>query len=197
MTTPAPASDAASAHYASYGTQEAQYGDFTTYGDHDATGFDTDRRPRHRAASRPTRSSATCRRRQHGHDTVAATASHDRRRLLGWSTGGHQTLNYDPYAAQHHAAYDTGAYDTSAWVGRLPAARPRSPRRPRATDTSGQWDAGAWLQPDQSRAARRRPDPALGMGHAGLRHRRVRRHAVELRRRRRRSDGRHEQYEHT
>ncbi len=50
MTTPAPASDATSAHYASYGGQDAQYGDFTTYGDHAATGFQQSAAawPRHR-----------------------------------------------------------------------------------------------------------------------------------------------------
>src|SRR3954464_2102426 len=40
MTTPTPASAAESSHYGSYGTQEAQDGDFTTYGGYDATGFD-------------------------------------------------------------------------------------------------------------------------------------------------------------
>src|SRR5690242_20325631 len=41
MTTPAPASDAASAHYAPHGGQETQYGDFTTYDGYGATGFET------------------------------------------------------------------------------------------------------------------------------------------------------------
>ena len=40
-TTPAPASDAVSAHYASYGEQEAQYCDFTTYGTYSADGYGT------------------------------------------------------------------------------------------------------------------------------------------------------------
>ncbi len=38
--TPAPASDAASAPYASYGSQEAPYGDVTSYG-YDATYYGT------------------------------------------------------------------------------------------------------------------------------------------------------------
>ncbi|MEU6255908.1 M23 family metallopeptidase [Streptomyces sp. NPDC047043] len=139
MTTPAPASDAASAHYASYGTQEAQYGDFTTYGTYDASGFATG-----------------------GH----ATATFDADPLFGslpgqstgsydsgqWATGGHQTPNYDVYAAQHHAAYDTGAYDTTAWGAgyqQLSAIPPQSTGH----DTSGHWDASAWLQPDRTGGA--------------------------------------------
>ncbi|MFI9173994.1 M23 family metallopeptidase [Streptomyces lincolnensis] len=141
MTTPAPASDADPAHYASYGTQEAQYGDFTTHHTYDATGFDTG-----------------------AHDTGAhATATFDADPLFGslpgentgsydssdWSTGSQQPLNYDMYAAQHHAAYDTGAYDATAWNGdqqHLSAIPPQH----NGPDTSGHWDANAWLQPDQS-----------------------------------------------
>ncbi|WP_260859587.1 M23 family metallopeptidase [Streptomyces cupreus] len=135
MTTPAPASDAASAHYASYGTQEAQYGDFTTYGHYDATGFqqttgtfDTDP--------------------LFGSMPGESTGTYDSGQ---WSTGGHQPLNYDAYAAQHHAAYDTGAYETTAWSAEY---QQLSSVPPQATspDTSGQWDAGAWLQPDPSGA---------------------------------------------
>lgn len=135
--TPAPASDAATAHYASYGTQEAQYGDFTTYGGYDTNGFATA-----------------------GHGTATfdadplfgslpgdSTGVHDAQQ---WATGSHQTLNYDDaYAAQHYAAYDTGAYDTTAWSA---GHQPLSAIPPQATgpDVSGQWDANAWLQPDQS-----------------------------------------------
>ncbi|MFE9608556.1 peptidoglycan DD-metalloendopeptidase family protein [Streptomyces sp. NPDC006012] len=129
MTTPAPASEATSAHYASYGGQEAQYGDFTTYGGYDAggspqgahaTAFDTDPL----FGSLPGDSGATG-----AYDTTH------------WSTGVHHTLNYDPYAAQHHAAYDSGAYDVTAWS----VPQQQGP----GADTSGQWDAGAWLQTDQ------------------------------------------------
>ncbi|WP_405670892.1 M23 family metallopeptidase [Streptomyces sp. NBC_01530] len=138
LTTPAPASDAATAHYASYGTQEAQHDDFTTYGGYDANGFATA-----------------------GH----ATTTFDADPLFGslpgdgtgvydaqqWATGSHQTLNYDAYAAQHYAAYDTGAYDTTDWNA---GHQPLSAIPPQATgpDVSGQWDANAWLQPDQSSA---------------------------------------------
>lgn len=150
-TPPAPASDAASAPYAPYGSQEAQYGDFTTYGGHDATGF------------------ATADYGTHGFDATAATghttATFDADPLFGclpgentgaydstqWATGAHHTLNYDPYAAQHHAAYDTGAYDTTAWTS---THQPLSviPAQATGNDTSGEWDASAWLQPDQSGA---------------------------------------------
>ncbi len=139
MTSPAPASDAASAHYAPYGGQEAHYGDFTTYDPYAANGFPA------------------------GTDTGAhSTTSFDTDPLFGsmpgentgsydgsqWSTGGHQTLNYDAYAAQHHAAYDTGAYDTTAWTNDY---QPLSVIPPQATgpEATGQWDSGTWLQPDQ------------------------------------------------
>ncbi|MGY1498138.1 M23 family metallopeptidase [Streptomyces sp. QTS52] len=142
MTTPAPASDAATAHYASYGTQEVPFGDFTTHDPTFANGFDA------------------------GMGTGTGTGNFETDPLFGnmpgedttgsydnsqWSTGSHQTLNYDPYAAQHHAAYDTGAYDTSTWtpdyqqLAGIPAQTP-----PPGGDTSGQWDANAWLQPEQA-----------------------------------------------
>ncbi|MEV5952863.1 M23 family metallopeptidase [Streptomyces sp. NPDC051987] len=125
MTTPAPASDADPAHYASYGTQEAQYGDFTTYGDHTAAGASFHSDPLF--GSLPGQGQGTG-----GYDTTQ------------WQTSGGQTLNYDPYAAQHHAAYDSGAYDSTAWT---------VPAQGTATDTGGHWDANAWLQPDQSAVA--------------------------------------------
>jgi murein DD-endopeptidase MepM/ murein hydrolase activator NlpD len=143
MTTPAPASEAASAHYASYGTQEAQYGDFTTYGGYDTSGFASE---------------------AGGTATGAhATATFDADPLFGslpgqntgsydsgqWATDAHQTLNYDAYAAQHHAAYDTGGYDTTAWntgYQQLSVI----PQQATGNDTSGHWDSGAWLQPEQS-----------------------------------------------
>ncbi|MFJ3665499.1 M23 family metallopeptidase [Streptomyces sp. NPDC090106] len=132
MTTPAPASDATSAHYASYSTQEAQYGDFGGYAydtGAQATGhFDTDP--------------------LFGSLPGDGTGSYDAGQ---WQTDGHQTLNYDAYAAQHHAAYDTGAYDATAWTGQhqqLSAVPPQAA----GADPTGQWDASAWLQPDQTAA---------------------------------------------
>ncbi|WP_089099348.1 M23 family metallopeptidase [Streptomyces hyaluromycini] len=123
MTTPAPASDADPAHYAPYGTQEAQYGGFTTYGDHTATGASFHSDPLF--GSLP--------------GEGQASGAYD---ATQWQTAGGQTLNYDPYAAQHHAAYDSGAYDSTAWT--VPA-----PAQETVADTGGHWDANAWLQPDQ------------------------------------------------
>ncbi|MCI3276074.1 M23 family metallopeptidase [Streptomyces sp. 7R015] len=137
MTTPAPASDAASAHYASYGTQEAQYGDFTTYGTYDASSFATGAHATATFDADPLFGSLP---------DDGTTGSYDSGQ---WATGGHQTLNYDMYAAQHHAAYDTGAYETTAWgtdQQQLSAIPPQSTGH----DTSGHWDASAWLQPDHS-----------------------------------------------
>ncbi|MFF7448555.1 MULTISPECIES: peptidoglycan DD-metalloendopeptidase family protein [unclassified Streptomyces] len=128
MTTPTPASDA-STHHPSYGSLEAQYGDSADYGydtgAHTTTHFETD----------PLFGSLP------GENTGSYDAGQ-------WSTGNHQTLNYDAYAAQHHAAHDTGAYDTTNWTGehhQLSAIPPQAG----AADVSGHWDANAWLQPDQ------------------------------------------------
>lgn len=149
MTTPAPASDAASAHYASYGTQEAEYDGFTTYPDYETGSFDAGAHSGgHFAAVDPLFGQLP------GDGTNSATGTYD---ATQWNTGhqapdtgSHQTLHYDAYAAQHHhAAYDTGVYDASAWSGEhqhLSAV----PQQATAPDSSGQWDANAWLQPDQS-----------------------------------------------
>ncbi|MFK4101442.1 M23 family metallopeptidase [Streptomyces sp. NPDC019531] len=139
MTTPAPASDAESSHYASYGTQEAQYGDFTTCGAYDATGFDaTGTIGAHATGSFDTDP-------LFGNMPDDSTGSYD---ASTWTTGGHQTLNYDMYAAQHHAAYDTGAYDATQW-GADHQQLAAIPSQANHTDTSGHWDANAWVQPDQ------------------------------------------------
>ncbi|WP_262056152.1 M23 family metallopeptidase [Streptomyces sp. STR69] len=144
MTTPAPASDATSAQYASYGGQDAQYGDFTTYGDHSATGFHPGADSAQATASFATDPLFGD---MQGHDTGShTTGGYD---SSAWSMGGQHTLNYDPYAAQHHASYDTGVYETTAWSAdyqQLSAIPPQSAGH----DISGQWDANTWLQPDQS-----------------------------------------------
>jgi murein DD-endopeptidase MepM/ murein hydrolase activator NlpD len=132
LTTPTPASDADSAHYASYGSQEAQYGDVTTYNAYDTGAHTTG----HYAAD-PLFGDLP------GDGTSTGAYGTGQ-----WSTGSQQALNYDPYAAQHHAAYDTGAYDTSAWSAdhqQLAAI----PHQATAVDSSGQWDTSAWQQPDQ------------------------------------------------
>ncbi|MEV7080820.1 M23 family metallopeptidase [Streptomyces sp. NPDC093516] len=146
--TPAPASDAASAPYASYGTQEAPYGDFTTYGDYAATGFDpagTDGAG-FDATGHTTASFATDPlfgdMPGSGQDTGPYDSGH-------WPTGAHENPHHDAYAAQHHAAYDTGVYDTGSWHTEqqpLSAIPPQAP----PSDATGQWETGAWLQPDQS-----------------------------------------------
>ncbi|MFF3845151.1 M23 family metallopeptidase [Streptomyces sp. NPDC002328] len=156
MTTPAPASDADSAHYASYGTQEASYDGFTSYGYDSGTAdggnADTGTHPTGHYAADPLFGHLPAEGTPPGtYDaTQWSTGTHE---TLG--TGSHQTLNYDPYAAQHHAVYDTGAYETTAWSTdqqQLSAIPQQSP----APDTSGQWDASAWLQPDPSEGAAER-----------------------------------------
>ncbi|MFI7500368.1 M23 family metallopeptidase [Streptomyces sp. NPDC049687] len=149
--TPAPASDADSTHYASYGTQEAQYDGFT-HGGYGTGHFVTDPL----FGSLPGDGTGTA-------DGVYdngqwATSAHptmvDTGRQLH-DTGGHHTLNYDPYAAQHHAAYDSGAYDTTGWpTDQQPL--PVVPPQATAPETNGwgsplsEGGANAWQQPDQS-----------------------------------------------
>ncbi|GAA1423897.1 M23 family metallopeptidase [Streptomyces thermospinosisporus] len=140
---PDPASDAASAHYASYGVQEAQYGDFTTYGGYDAngfaaTGFGTGAHTGTSFAADPLFGDLP----GSGHDTGSYTTGQ-------WSAGVDATGQYDAYAAQHYASYDTGFYDPTQWT---PGEQqlPLIPTQGTSPEVSGQWDAGAWLQPDPS-----------------------------------------------
>ncbi|MET8567380.1 M23 family metallopeptidase [Streptomyces sp. NPDC004783] len=147
MTAPASASDADPAHYAPYGTGEAQYGDFTTYGAYDATGFATGAHPTTTFTADPLfggfPDQATGGYDTGSYDTTGAydtTGSYD---AAQWSTGSHQTPGHDPYAAQHHAAYDTGAYDTTAWTAgyQQPVTLPSQDT---GAESTGQWDTGAW-----------------------------------------------------
>jgi murein DD-endopeptidase MepM/ murein hydrolase activator NlpD len=159
-TPPAPAPEAASAHYASHGEQGVQYGDFTTYDGYSATGFD---------ANAPGMYGTTG-----GYDTTGAyaTTTFDTDPLFGdlpgngggtdgsgagtgsydatqWATGSHQTLNYDPYAAQHHAAFETGSHDTSGvWQNSGYQQLGEIPTQAAGPEGTGQWDANAWLQAD-------------------------------------------------
>ncbi|MFF8030444.1 peptidoglycan DD-metalloendopeptidase family protein [Streptomyces sp. NPDC016626] len=134
---PAPASDAASAPYASYETQEAQYGGYDTTG-FDATHFGTGGHTTGTFATDPLFGDLP----GSGQDTGAYDTGH-------WQAGGHDTGHYDAYTAQQPAAYDTGGYDTTAWTtGHQPIAV--IPPQGGSPETSGQWDAGSWLQPDQS-----------------------------------------------
>ncbi|MEV5438551.1 M23 family metallopeptidase [Streptomyces sp. NPDC052682] len=129
---PAQASDAASAPYASYSTQEATYGDFTTYDGYGATGFQT-------GGPAPASFDADP---LFGSLPDGGTGTYD---TAHWATGTHTTA---PYAA-HHPGYDTGAYDTASWTGEH-TPLPVVPAQAASPDATGQWDAGAWLQPDQS-----------------------------------------------
>ncbi|MCX4764452.1 M23 family metallopeptidase [Streptomyces sp. NBC_01275] len=153
MTTPAPASDAESAPYAQYGTPEAQHDGFSTYNGYDNSGYDAVAHTTGHFAADPLFGELP------GDGTNPATGAYD---ATQWTsghqnldTGGHQTLNYDPYAAQHHAAYDSGAYDTTGWPTDQQQQQQQEhlsgiPPQATASDASGQWDAGSWLQPDQS-----------------------------------------------
>jgi hypothetical protein len=135
-TPPAPASEADPAHHASYGHQEATYGDFTAYGEFPATGFDSGAHATGTFATDPLFGDLP------GHDTGSYDASQ-------WSTGNHQTPNYDPYAAQHQAAYDTGSYETTSWSAGYEHLS-QVPTQPAGPDASGQWDASGWLQAERS-----------------------------------------------
>ncbi|MFG3152843.1 peptidoglycan DD-metalloendopeptidase family protein [Streptomyces sp. NPDC048219] len=154
MTTPASASDADPAHYASYGTGEAQYGDLTTYGGYDATGFATGPHATATFAADPLFGSLPGQS-GGGYDTTgsydttgayAATGTYD---STQWGTGSHQTLHHDAYAGLHHAAHDTGAYDTTTWTagGQQPGM---VPAQATSGESTGQWDTAAWALPDQS-----------------------------------------------
>ncbi|MFH8442850.1 peptidoglycan DD-metalloendopeptidase family protein [Streptomyces sp. NPDC018026] len=144
-TTPASASDAASAHYASYGTGEAQYGDLTTYGGgYASTGFSTGGADSSAFDADPLFGSMP----GHYAGTPEATGSYD---ATQWSTGAEQSPHYDAYAAQHHAAFDTGAYDTTTWAAGYQPSGPVSPQATGAEGT-GQWDTGAWAGADHSAA---------------------------------------------
>ncbi|WP_079105139.1 peptidoglycan DD-metalloendopeptidase family protein [Streptomyces prasinopilosus] len=142
---PAPASDTSSAHYASYGTPEAQYGDFTLYGGYDATG------------------SALTGPEADGHSATAFSADPLFAGLPGdhaqgtyatgditgtWSAAGHDTAHYDAYATPQQADYGTGGYDTTAWTaGQQP---PEMPQQAAAPDAGDPWESGAWPRPDQA-----------------------------------------------
>ncbi|WP_374114251.1 peptidoglycan DD-metalloendopeptidase family protein [Streptomyces sp. NK08204] len=104
------------------------YGDLTTYGGYDATGFATGSRTTTAFDTDPLFGSLP----GDGHSTGAYDASQ-------WQTDTGRTLIHDPYAAHHHAAYDSGVHDSTAWT---------IPAQATGNDISGQWDASAWLQPD-------------------------------------------------
>lgn len=149
---PAAAPEAASTHFASHGEHGVQYGDFTTYSTYTATGFDVAPTGIYDTYGTPGACAAP---------PFEATTSFETDPLFGdlpggggtgsyASTGSHQTLNYDPYAAHHHAAYDTGGHDaTGLWTDTSGQQRLIGiPAQSTGPDISGQWDANAWLQAD-------------------------------------------------
>jgi murein DD-endopeptidase MepM/ murein hydrolase activator NlpD len=163
-TPPAPAPEAATTHYASYGEQGVQYGDFTTYDGYSATGFDANASGMYGATGSYDTTGAYATTTfdtdplfgdlpgngaGHGNGggtdgSGAGTGSYD---ATQWATGGHQTLNYDPYAAQHHAAFETGSYDTSGvWQGSGYQQLGEIPTQTAGPEGTGQWDANAWRQ---------------------------------------------------
>ncbi|MFB0616825.1 M23 family metallopeptidase [Streptomyces sp. AGS-58] len=129
MTTPAPASDASPAHYAPYGAQEVPYGDLTTHGGYDATGFASGSAGTTAFDTDPLFGSFP--------GGEQATGAYD---TAQWQPGSGQTCEYDAYTAPHHAGHDSGGYDTSAWA---------FPAQATGNDVSGQWDTGAWLPSDR------------------------------------------------
>ncbi|GGW30253.1 peptidase [Streptomyces lucensis JCM 4490] len=131
MTTPASASDASAAPYAPYGAPDAAYDDLTTYGGHHATGFAHGSTGPTAFETDPLFGSLP---------DGQATSPYE---ATQWQTGTVQGGHYDPYAAQHHTAYDSGAHDGTAWI----------PAQATGNDVSGQWDAGAWLQPGEAGGA--------------------------------------------
>ncbi|MGW3474734.1 peptidoglycan DD-metalloendopeptidase family protein [Streptomyces althioticus] len=134
--TPAPASDAASAPYASYGSQEVPYGDVTSYAGYDATYYGTGEHAAGTFAADPLFGSMP------GEDPAQAASTTGQ-----WTAGAQDTGHYDAYAFQE-AAYDTGGHDATAWTtGQQPTAV--IPQQGGSPET-GQWDANAWLQPDQA-----------------------------------------------
>ncbi|MGW0709289.1 M23 family metallopeptidase [Streptomyces sp. NPDC002643] len=153
-TSPAPASEADPAHFASYGQEGATFGDFTTYGDYTANGFESgfdSGTGAHTTATGTFDTDPLFGDMPGNGDGTAGTGSYD---ASQWSTGSHQTLNYDPYAAQHQAAYDSGSYDATAWSAGYENLA-QIPTQSTDPDTSG-WgsplwgrDASGWLQAEQ------------------------------------------------
>ncbi|MDQ0992575.1 murein DD-endopeptidase MepM/ murein hydrolase activator NlpD [Streptomyces sp. V3I7] len=158
MTTPAPASEADSAHYASHGGQEAHYGDFTGYGAYDTGTYTTD--PHATAYGNDPLFGTPA---GDGHATGAyGTGTYDTSAYDtgtydtgAWTTGAHPTADYDPYATQQQTVYHGGGYDTGAWT---------VPPQAAGADATGQWDASAWLQPDPSALAEPAPQQSWDWG---------------------------------
>lgn len=128
--------------YGAYDQQGAPYGGYSGYGDGYSTGsFDT------------TGSYATA-----GHDTGSFATDPLFGDMPGspydtgqWSaTGTQQTLNYDPYAAQHQATYDTSGYETGSY------------------DTHTAWSTGGYQHLSADIPAQAGPDTTMGVPPDGV-----------------------------
>ncbi|GAA3032574.1 M23 family metallopeptidase [Streptomyces glomeratus] len=155
-TPPAPAPDAASAHYAPYGGQGGQYGEFTeftSYADPGATAFGSGGHTGTAFSADPLFGDLPGDGATGSYDASQwGTGSHSSLGADGhqmYGTGTHETLHYDPYAAQHHASFDTGSHDTAAW-GMGNQQFVGIPTQGGPVDATGQWDAHAWLEAGQS-----------------------------------------------
>jgi murein DD-endopeptidase MepM/ murein hydrolase activator NlpD len=150
-TSPAPASEAASASYAPYGGEEARYGEFTPYGDPSAASYPT-------AAT--TGASGGQQSVPFGSDPLfgdfPGTGAYG---TAQWTDAGqtygtdlHHLPPYDPYAAPQQSLYDSGAHDATAWTDGYQhlSGIPAQGSSPEAT---GQWNAQAWQQAEQSDGA--------------------------------------------
>ncbi|MFF2844998.1 M23 family metallopeptidase [Streptomyces sp. NPDC058001] len=149
-TPPAPTPDTASAHYAQY-DHSTQHGGYTGYEGYDAYGtgsFTTTT-----ATATGSFESDPLFGDMPGNATAAPNTPYDSGQWptagAQYTTGTHQTLNYDGYAAQHHAAYDTGAYDTTGvWESTGYQHLGGIPAQGHPSDVSGQWDAQQFAAPN-------------------------------------------------
>ncbi|MFE6164461.1 peptidoglycan DD-metalloendopeptidase family protein [Streptomyces sp. NPDC056486] len=145
--TPPASAPADYAPYAAYDQQSTQQGAYAGYDGYSTGSFDT------------TGSYATA-----GPDTGSFASDPLFGDMPGssydtgqWATTGtQQTLNYDPYAAQHQAAYDTSGYETGGYdttgmwsTGGYQHVSADIPAQS-GPDATGQWDASAWNQPQQT-----------------------------------------------
>ncbi|MFF1694329.1 peptidoglycan DD-metalloendopeptidase family protein [Streptomyces sp. NPDC058257] len=127
--------------YAAYDQQGTQHGAYTGYDGYSTGSFDT------------TGSYATA-----GPDTGSFASDPLFGDMPGssydtgqWATTGtQQTLNYDPYAAQHQAAYDTSGYETGGY------------------DTTGMWSTGGYQHVSADIPAQAGPDTTLGVPPDGV-----------------------------
>ncbi|WP_448318620.1 M23 family metallopeptidase [Streptomyces sp. CO7] len=173
MTTPAPASDSASAPYPAYGTSEAFYADFTQYdgqvsqdygtgaydtGTPQGAGYDTgsyaSANATYDAGSYPSGSydatgwtdpSMTA---QYAGDGYASTSSYDSGQ---WDTGSqNDAYAAQYYAEQHYAGAETGSFDATAWAADEQYSAEIPQQASAGPEGSGGWN---WNGQDQDTGA--------------------------------------------